>query len=312
MKLFLIKLLILTSIVASIILGSSYGYEYIRYRDNIAYSEDKFKDVPYNIQISNFGSSHGVYGFDYKNFSNKYTTFNFALTSQTLSYDYLILKQYESHLADGGTMFIVISNFSFGTDEEAQDDFKSKNKRYYSFLMPKYIKQYDWKENLKVKYLSMYFTEPLTVLSNIKKYRQKGKDTYQLGGKDFDYKKDADEAYKRHIHINDSGDMIILQKEIDALYGMIDVCKSHDITPILITTPYRGEYNDKFSQKFYTQFHDLIKDVCEKKGVSYYDYSHDYRFIESDEYERNADHLTPLGAITFTDIVVKELIINRQ
>ena len=41
----------------------------------------KFNFVPDDIQLANFGSSHGEYGFFYDDFS-QYKTFNFAVNSQ--------------------------------------------------------------------------------------------------------------------------------------------------------------------------------------------------------------------------------------
>lgn len=276
------------------------------------YDETKFFNVPYNIQISNFGSSHGVYGFDYRNHTKNYTTFNFALISQTLSYDYLILKQYEDHFEDNGIMFIVISNFSFGYDEETEPDFNSKNSRYYRFLSPQNIKQFDWKQY----YFAPFILGPNSVLSEIKtnilnlfkKNKNQYEDLYEKGGVNFDYEKDAEATYKRHIHVDKNGKIIILQKEVDALYGIINICKKHNIKPILVTTPYRSEYNNKYSEKFYQQLHETISSICHKAHVEYHDYSHDPIFAKSYKYNRNADHLTPAGAVVFTDKLFKELI----
>lgn len=275
------------------------------------YDETKFLNVPYNIQVSNFGSSHGLYGFDYKNHSKDYTTFNFALTSQTLSYDYLILKQYEDHFADNGIMFIVISNFSFGMDEESEPGFKSKNERYYRFLTPEYIKQFDWKQY----YFAPFLIGPNEALTAIKlkvlslfKKTNNLEDLYEQGGIDFDYEKDSVAAYKRHIHVDKDEKLIVLQKEVEALYGIIDICRKHNIRPILVTTPYRMEYNSKYSENFYKQLHDVISSICKKADVEYHDYRNDPRFASSYEYNRNADHLTPLGAVVFTDTLFKEFI----
>ena len=276
------------------------------------YDETKFFNVPYKIQISNLGSSHGVYGFDYRNHTKDYTTFNFALTSQSLSYDYLILKQYEDHLADNGIMFIVISNFSFGYDEESDPDFKSKNLRYYRFLKPEYIKQFDWKQY----YFEPFFIGTKEVLTLIKQKiitafktdKNQNDDLYEMGGIDFDYKKNAEEAYKRHLHVDKKGKLIIIQKEIDALYGIINICKNHNITPVLVTTPYRIEYNSKYNDEFYKQLHDVISSICKKAGVEYHDYRNNPRFETSYKFNRNADHLTPLGAVVFTDTLFKEFI----
>jgi hypothetical protein len=64
------------------------------YVNNAGYGDDidKFKTVPYDITICNFGSSHGRYGFNYSDVSDEYNCFNFAMSSQSLSYDDRILN----------------------------------------------------------------------------------------------------------------------------------------------------------------------------------------------------------------------------
>ena len=52
----------------------------------------KFKDIEPGIVISNTGSSHGLYGFNYEELGEEYNCFNFALESQRLSYDYRIVS----------------------------------------------------------------------------------------------------------------------------------------------------------------------------------------------------------------------------
>lgn len=290
-------------------LFSSMQYKAMLSSEHDGISEEKFSDVPYNIHISNLGSSHGACAFDYYDYKDKINTFNFALTAQSLSYDYLILKQYEDHFVDGGIMFIVISYFTFGINEEDEADFRSKNERYYSFLEPENIKQFDWKQYYKIKYFPLFFSDIKKVLTNIEMALTNKE--IRKAVPDFDYQKDADAAYKRHIHISDNGDLLVNEKEIMALYGIIDICKKHNIKPILVTTPYRREYNNEFNDNFYKQFHNIINDICKNTSVEYRDYSHDYRFIDSDEYNYNADHLSSTGAIYFTDIVINELVENN-
>ena len=65
----------------------------------------KFKDIEPGIVISNTGSSHGLYGFNYEELGEEYNCFNFALESQRLSYDYRIVSNYSDYLAENGIMF---------------------------------------------------------------------------------------------------------------------------------------------------------------------------------------------------------------
>lgn len=303
MKKFIIKLIALFATVFTILLGFNQIYKRVRYSDNFSFTEDKFNNVPKAIQISNFGSSHGLLGFDYSDFDEEYITFNFALSAQTLSYDYRILQQYENRFEDGGVIFIPISNFSFSMDEENEYNFLSKNERYYSFMKPEYIKQFNWETFIKKKYFDVVFQDPLSLINIFTKSESEANEEKTL-----DYGSDASAAYERHIRLDDTGNLVIRQEEVDAVYGMIEICRKHNIRPILITTPFREEYNNCFDKKFYEQFHAVIDRICEDENVEYYDYSHDTRFVRSDEYEMNSDHLTHKGATVFTDILIDELL----
>ena len=311
MKKFVLKLIILAVIMIVILQGYNAVYQKMCYTEEPRYTEEKFKDVPQGIQICNFGSSHGDYGIDYSDYADEYVTFNFALTAQTLSYDYRILQQYEDRLAENGVMFILISNFTFGTDEEMEADFESKNERYYTFLDKKYIKQYNLGKHLLRKYFSVIFDDPSTIVMNLKQAREKRKEVTSEDRKNYDYEKQAKAAHDRHIKLDKDGNIVVIEGEIEALNGMIDICRKHNIRPVLITTPFRHEYNEQFDEKFYEQYHEVINDICESKNVEYYDYSHDERFTNSTEYMNNSDHLTQTGARVFTEILFNDFVISH-
>lgn len=320
MKRFVRKVLILFIVSIGILEVYNCAYQIIRLKGTPQYSEYKFKKVPYDIEISNTGSSHGMLGYDYGDYASEKGCFNFALTSQSLSYDYRILKQYEDRLVKGGIMFITISNFSFGMDEVNEPAFESKNERYYTFLKPEYIKNFSMTKYIEQKYFNVFYQDPITIIDIvIDKINERLKQSYQTKeNKDiladnedgFDYENDAVGAYERHIRIDENGTMVIIQEELDSLYEIIDLCQKNDIRPIMITTPFRREYNEKFSVSFYEQFHDVIEAVCTDTGCEYYDFSHDERFVDSDEYFSNADHLSGEGAKAFTKILMEEVVDN--
>ena len=55
----------------------------------------------------------------------------------------------------------------------------------------------------------------------------------------------------------------------------------------------------------------MIDRICKDEAVEYYDYSHDERFIDRDDYFRNSDHLSPKGAAAFTEIVLNACVKSR-
>lgn len=310
MKKFLIKVSSFAMIILIILLGYNHIYNLLRADDQ--YGDGKFVEVPKNITISNIGSSHGVYAFDYSAYQEKETCFNFALVSQTLSYDRRVLEEYKDHLQNDGIMFIPVSYPSFSLDETKEDDFESKNTRYYRFLSPSNIKEFDL-----TRYIGLHFF-PATYEStaDIIKIFIKGilhkhpiiEDADYITEHKIDFKEDAQRAYLRHIKVDNVGNLVINEEETTALYSIIRFCRDKDIRPILISTPLREEYFSLYNQHVLDQFYSIVQKVQDETGCEYYDYTHDERFANSDEYMRNADHLSPNGALVFTQIVIQEIL----
>ena len=334
MKRFLVRLTVLLLIMAVIFTGYDAAYRRICQIDPAKNDEYKFQHVPEGIQVCNFGSSHGRDDFDYSAWQDEYTTFNFALVMQTASYDFRILRQYIGHLAEGGVVFIPISYFTFGWDEESKEDFRSKNERYYSFLEPRYIKDYDVITAVGIRHFLPLLDDPVNVFRRIRnalnetetpepadlaeeanelpaaaeaaETAETAEETEPDGAEDteFDFMRHAEGKRTLYRIVDKNGDLLVREEELDAVYGMIRLCKEHGLRPILITVPFRWEYNDQFEEEYCRQFYEVIERICQDEDVEYYDYSHDERFTDNAKYFRNSDHLSPKGAKAFTEIVM--------
>ena len=296
------------SAVAFLTCGLNFLYKKLDKSDN-DYTK-KFNDVPYNIKICNFGSSHGVDDFNYCDVNNE-VCFNFALRSQSLSYDLRVLKNYSERLAEGGTAYIVVSFFSlFGCDETEQENFLSLNKRYYDFLPKKLIKEYSFKERFYRFFPSL--TKGSEVFS-VFFSKNENDITWQEMADPVKVSMDAKYAYERHIitnKIDENGDRIYNKEEIDALIEMIKLLKEKGVEPILVTTPYMKEYMElvKNNESFLKDFYGVINEITSTLSVKYLDYSTDERFINDYYLFRNSDHLNKEGARIFTDILIGDTI----
>ena len=158
MKKFTLKLIIFVVIIASVTMtiNSIYVKRCKRDLDHI----NKFASIPETVQICNFGSSHGLHGYNYEDLEDDYDCFNFALSSQYLSYDYRLFQYYGDHIDDGTVVFITVSYFSlFGESEVSNGSFNSKNRRYYSILPASLIKEYDLKTSLIVRHIPAVVAE---------------------------------------------------------------------------------------------------------------------------------------------------------
>lgn len=269
---------------------------------------DKFDDVEPGIQVANVGSSHGLWGFCYQDIEIEKKCFNFAMESQSLSYDYRVLEQYQDKLAENGVMFVVVSYFSFyGEDETAEPDFEAKNTRYYSILSPKYIKNYTLMNDVTSHYMPVLGAQE-GIVERLKKNQDKEnqpEEIWKRKASDLNIPENAQAAETRHIENrkDSSGKMIVNQEEIEALYKLIELCELKNIRVVMVTTPYLREYNELVPDDFLNEFHEIVQTVQVDTEVEYYDYSKDERFVDSEDLFMNSDHLNKEGAIKFMDIL---------
>ncbi|MBQ7594058.1 MAG: SGNH/GDSL hydrolase family protein [Synergistaceae bacterium] len=315
MKKFLLKTLIYVSILAIITAGLNIAYIdkfYIMNFGTMGTQRNNsalIKNVPDNIQVCNFGTSHSFYGFNYEDAEKKYTCFNFALPAQSMLYDYNILQNYRDKIQDGAVAFIALSYFSFFGKPEVQEvDFASRNRRYYKFLAKELIINYDAITNFYVKYL------PALTFSNVIRFMNFAKSIFEPDQDVWFKTADVDDSevrYKGHVanKLDNNGRRLYNKESIEALYNLIALCKELGATPILITTPYLHEYVDAVKRndpKFFDDFYGIINEVTAKTGIKYYDYSSDERYTNNHEFFFNTDHLNRNGARQFTKDIMRE------
>ena len=319
MRKFLNRIAVYIFILTAIILGVQELYFQI---------EPKYHtmNVPAgDIQICNFGSSHGQRGFNYEDFKGKYVCSNFGMSSQSLFYDYMILQHYRDKLKPDAVVFIDISYFSFfGRPEAEGEAFLSRNKRYYKFLPREKIMQYDWKTDIYVNYLPCLSPGGLTVLAKHILGLNKGAkiiegdfniydEGWNIVTNSHDVAIDAPQAYGRHIshRFDENGHRLRRQESFEAIYGMIELCRSIGAKPILVTVPYMQEYTSlilKEDAEFYSDFYAVIEEIKSSTGIEYYDYGFDERFCYDYGLFINSDHLNREGARRFTNILLHEVL----
>lgn len=107
-------------------------------------------------------------------------------------------------------------------------------------------------------------------------------------------------------HFNNKENLFLPERE-EQLLSLIDYCKKHELTPVLITTPFSSYYNNPVSEDFLDRFYGTINRIASDTGVSYYDYSHDARFSENLTYFSDSDHLNADGAAYFMEIIAEEV-----
>lgn len=266
-----------------------------------------------NVQLANIGSSHGAYDFVYDTFSESgISCFNFGHTSQTYEYDLALLSEYGHHLAKGCVLFIPVSYFSFNNETANETEAQALSVKYYHFLSPKNMPDYD------------LFTD---VVTNRFPILSAGEDLLKLlpetpfsltafaaeqapaepGPDDAAVAEFAERAARRFDrHFNNKSEYFLPERE-EQLYAIISYCKEHELTPVLITTPFSSYYNAPVPEDFLNRFYGTVNRIASDTGVSYYDYSHDERFSENLTRFSDSDHLNPEGAEYFMEILSAEV-----
>ena len=275
----------------------------------------KFQTIPHSIKICNFGSSHGLFSFNYCDV-DQIECFNFGLSSQSLSYDKRLFEYYGNNIQKGAVVFIPISYFSlFGKSETTHDDFLNKNKRYYKILPKKMIKEYDIKTDIYVNCFPSLLADPNRIVKTLLVGLENTNNIdWSRKSDSIDINEDAKKACIRHIFskkLDENGNRIFNYEEFEALEYLIDSCYENGFTPILVTTPYLKEYTDEIKKSdplFLDSFYGIVYKIVESKNVKYYDYGFDDRFVDKYELFMNSDHLNYDGARKFVNILMDEVV----
>lgn len=274
-------------------------------------------EVPTGIQVCNFGSSHAYYGFNYEAFDENLVCFNFALPSQSLSYDARILRNYADRLAPGATVLIAVSyNSFFGGKETDSADFYAKNKRYYHFLSPENIKEYDADTAFFVKYLPS-LTVNSVKLANTLLGRHLVPVFWQGTTSAEAAAKHAQKRYMDHIaaNVGPKGERIVNREEIQAVTDMILLCREYGARPVLVTMPYLVEYPAAVREHdaaFFDDFEEIMEEIIRETGVTWLDHQDDTRFSNRYDWFFNSDHLNREGAAVFTAIVLLDAELDQK
>lgn len=284
-----------------------------------------------DVQIGNLGSSHGAYDFDYTALEKRgYSCFNFANTSQSYDYDYAVLKEYGHYMTSGSVMFIPVSYFSFNNEVINDSEAQAMSVRYYRFLSPENIPNYDAYIDLITTRLPVLSAgeDILQILPKISADSSEGggmsktpldllnmpltvyaaesaDDTNSVNNINIEeFAARARERYSRHF---DNKEEYFLPERIGELYDIINYCKEHEITPVLITTPFSVYYRDLVPEEFLQKFHETVSAIATDTGVSYYDYSYDERFRDNLAYFADSDHLNEEGSAYFMQALLDDV-----
>lgn len=265
------------------------------------------------VEIANVGSSHGAYDFIYDGLTEEgFSCFNFGSVSQTYQYDLALLKEYGTYLDEGCVVFIPVSYFSFNNETVNETEAQALSVKYYHCLSPKNVPDYDLYTDIVTTRLPILsagedllkllpdFSPSLKVFAAEGDSEPSGMDEAAVA----EFASRAAARYDRHFNNKDN---LFLPEREEQLLSLIDYCKKHELTPVLITTPFSVYYNAPVSEAFLDRFYGTVNRIASDTHVNYYDYSHDARFSENLTYFSDSDHLNAEGAAYFMEMIAEEV-----
>lgn len=306
-------------LIAGAVLGVLNHFYVNGYYYTDVYTEvEKMKNVPMNIKMANFGTSHGLACFRYP--EDATDCFNFALSGEDIYHDFATLQQFASHFAPGCIVAIPTSYFSFcmSTEEPSQ-------KRYYMYLDRKYLRGFQYETLLNAKYLPVLRSGEFLIKDLIKDQSMDvgaammeeqvqtdaaapaPAETVPVVGTGSS-SADAIAALKSHAagrveswragYMRAGRDFI--PENIALLQDMVQFCLDSGLRPVLVTTPVYEALNENFDQDELAQcYFNPIAAVQAATGVPYFDFSHDPQLSTHPEYYGNSDHMNAVGAAAF-------------
>ena len=307
MKKIIEKCLLLFILVLASVMALNFFYTRTNYwKSYFVDPTSKFSDVPNNIQLANIGSSHGVTGFNYRQWT--YRSFNFAVTAQFFLYDYKIINQYIERFDKNAVLLIPISYFQI---TRIKTDFQDQRARYYRFLEKQYMDSYFLPEKIMFTIVPVLSAEdtfkfiikdlPLTDL-------QKSMPVNELVG--FCIARYKDFTAKENFLGKESGEEGFAYNKAWA-GKIIELCLANNIQPVLVSTPITSILNNIYAERspeFFNTFYRFTRELQETyPSIPYLDYSHDPRFENNFSLFLDGDHLNTAGAEQFTAIVVSDL-----
>lgn len=269
----------------------------------------KFRNIATNLDVCNLGSNSGKYAFSYDN--TGLNGVNWALSPQTLSYDFRILKNYFSYLKEGATVLLPLCPLS-GCIKDFTDD--KNNHKYYPFLHPILIMNYSQSTYDRIMYFinKPFQASPIKALIRI--FNDLPPINYRII-KPEDMEEDANEfvdMWKKQFLLTDLDAPISdtnkesIQYNIVLLNDIIDFCLERNLKPVVVIPPMSYELSSKLSGTFRENYIYSFIDKVVKDKVQFLNYLDEKKFNNFELYF-NSYYLNTKGSEIFTRQVLNDL-----
>lgn len=261
----------------------------------------------FNIEIANLGSSSSFHAFNYM--ETGLVGVNLATPKQSLKEDKEMIKNYFSHLKDGGVVIIPLCLFSslVGNDEEMPD-------KYYVLFQNDSIPHFSWKKKNQIydvytkpyKYFPLW-SFPYEILRPLKKKKN------CMTQRDLEI--DADRwmnGWKHEFSIYDFTDKLSLRNNdsysssMQILEEIVDFCKTRNLKPVLVFPPVSKALSSRITKRMQEIYLDSFIQNSKVKDIPYFNYLNDKEFFDNTLF-LNSFFLNNNGSKKFTSRVITDL-----
>lgn len=305
MKRFLLRVLLLAALCVALLLGLSQGYLALLNTD-YERNEDltlQFNNIPGQVDIACFGSSHAGNAFQPARYYGKGAMFNFYMQQQSPVMDAALYRVYRDHLAPGAEIVFTLTYFSLYDNETQSLD---NMKRYANFLPVNALPNLKTKAYRLFRVVDFSFEPVLSALEGKTAVYEPMKTTTLASSYTQETLEEMGQK-RADVFLSLIGNAEI-DPEIDAaLRWMLADCIERGYRPVLVTTPCQDVFTKHFSDAFLATFYAQCTAYAEEFGIPYFDYSHDARFAETPAYFVDTDHLSSDGSEVFMKIFFSDL-----
>ena len=263
----------------------------------------------YDMDVVNTGTSSALYAFDYSNFNNLKAA-NWAMSHQSLLFDFEVLKNYYSYLKKDTVILISLSPVSCFSDYNcyAAD-------HYYTILSHHSLPGFHVKRlfNIEDKRKNPIKYYPLSALfPDIWKGLGFGRKVKTLSDRELEL--DAKwrlSSWMKELSIKDFNRPLSLKnrdsfkESVEILSTYINYCLSRELKPVIVIPPVHRSLAALFSDDIRRMWIDDYVKQANVPKIPVYNYF-DSHFSSDSSLFRNSFCLNKKGAILFTESVLKE------
>ena len=264
----------------------------------------------FNLDVVNLGSNSGKYAFNYEGLD--IAGMNWAVGPQSLVHDFNILRNYFSYLKSEATVMISITPFSSLVSPKYN---KSTNLKYYTFLHPATILNFDENERIKALRIKESPFREMPWLCIKRTLKEGIKHFIHRTVPKCDMERNAKifiDSWKKQFGITDLDASLSEQhrkdqeNRIQVLKNMIEFCMERDLKPVLVIPPVHPSLGKRLTEKCRENYIYSFVRKANERNVPFLNYMDDERFHD-DRYFLNSFFMSEEGAKNFTRIVLKEI-----